>query len=242
MRSLGKKETAEKKGILYGVGTGPGDPELMTLKAVRILKECDMLLLPAGKKEDCRAYRIAAAAVPEIKDKPFIGFEIPMTRDEEIRNKAFRRIHGEISGYLMERKTLAFLTIGDPAVYSTFCYLADEAKRAGDEVRMISGITSFSACSARAVQPLAEGPQEIHIIPSESDYDEALKLPGTKVFMKAGGRLKELKEKLTALPEGSVRISAVENCGMENERVYEAVKELPEEKTYMIVVSVAENR
>lgn len=73
-----------KKGKLYGVSVGPGDPELMTLKAARILREADVIALPSGSKERCEAYKIAVQAVPEIDNKEFLMVPMPMTKD---RNK-----------------------------------------------------------------------------------------------------------------------------------------------------------
>ena len=65
-----KKTEGTKQGILYGVGVGPGDPELLTLKAVRILRECDVIAIPQESKEGCTAYQIARQAVPELDEKP----------------------------------------------------------------------------------------------------------------------------------------------------------------------------
>ena len=78
-----------KKDVLYGVGVGPGDPELLTIKAVNLIKECDILAIPQKKRGECTAYRIAVQAVPEAKDKPVLPINMPMTRDKAVREAAY---------------------------------------------------------------------------------------------------------------------------------------------------------
>lgn len=70
-------------GILYGVGVGPGDPELMTIKAVRVIRECEVIGIPAKDRDSCRAYQIAVQLVPEIFEKPVVAVPVPMTTDGE---------------------------------------------------------------------------------------------------------------------------------------------------------------
>lgn len=226
-----------EKGMLYGVGVGPGDPELVTLKASRIIRESDELLIPASSREECRAYRIAREALPEIGDKPCLCLDFPMTRNEEERTAGLKRICGEIAEALGDGRKLAFLTIGDPSVYSTFGYLAGEARKQGIGVRIVSGITSFTEAAGLLLSPLCAGDEELHIIPSESDYQKALALPGTKVFMKAGKKLAKLKEELALLPAGSFAVETVCDCGMETQRICRGLEEMPEEG-YMAVVIV----
>ncbi len=224
-----------KKGILYGVGVGPGDPELMTLKALRIIRESDVLLLPSPKKEECRAYRIACEACKEVSEKPVKCFSFPMTGKTEERDRELDSIYEQISAVLGEGLTGAFLTIGDPSVYSTFCYMADRARLHGDEVRMVSGIPSFIAAAARLCLPLSKAGEEIHIIPSETDYAGALEMSGTRIFMKSKKKGRELKELLSSAPRGNIDVFCVENCGMEGERIYRGTAELPEDDAYMRV-------
>ena len=77
-----------EKGIAYGVGVGPGDPELMTLKAVRIIRENEIIAFPGTVPEESAAYRIAAQAVPELPNKILLGLNLPMTRDPEVLTDA----------------------------------------------------------------------------------------------------------------------------------------------------------
>ena len=77
-------------GCLYSVGVGPGDPELMTLKAVKIIRNCQVLVLPAESKEKCVAYQIARRAIPEIEDKATVCLVMPMTKDKDRLEKSHR--------------------------------------------------------------------------------------------------------------------------------------------------------
>lgn len=78
-------------GKLFGVGVGPGDPELMTLKAVRLIRECDIVFVPGKVPEETVAYQIAVQAVPEICDKKLVGINMPMTKDQELLRKVMKR-------------------------------------------------------------------------------------------------------------------------------------------------------
>ena len=92
-------------GIFYGVGTGPGDPELLTLKAARLIRSCDVLAIPHRDPEKCFAYGIACGAVPEAKDKPLLCVDIPMTHDQTIREAAYEAGAERIADALSAGKT-----------------------------------------------------------------------------------------------------------------------------------------
>ena len=79
-----------RKGKIYGVGVGPGDPELMTVKALRILREADVIVVPGRKPEESAAYRIAAQMVPEIAGKEILAVTMPMTKDREVLRAGHR--------------------------------------------------------------------------------------------------------------------------------------------------------
>ncbi|MBQ8914244.1 MAG: precorrin-2 C(20)-methyltransferase, partial [Lachnospiraceae bacterium] len=117
--------TNYKKGILYGIGVGPGEAELMTLKGVRIIKECDIIILPAEKRENCHAYNIAKEADRDIEDKEIVCKKFLMTKDEKLLQKSHIQIADDIEKYLNEDKKVGFLTIGDPSIYSTFAYVQE---------------------------------------------------------------------------------------------------------------------
>ena len=135
-------------GCIYGVGVGPGDPELMTLKALRTIETCDAVLLPVRERENCRAYQIAVQAFPHLESKETYCLDFPMTNCPEVQETALAAAYAQTAELLRAGKRLAFLVIGDPSVYATFTYLARMAQADGFPVAVVSGVTSFSACAA----------------------------------------------------------------------------------------------
>ena len=108
------------KAKLYGVGVGPGDPELLTAKAIRVIRECAVVAVPQSGAGDQAALTIAAEY---IGDKPVLHCDMPMTRDKAARDASHDRAADEICALLDEGKDVAFLTLGDPTVYSTCWYV-----------------------------------------------------------------------------------------------------------------------
>lgn len=228
-------------GILYGIGVGPGEPELLTLKAIRAIEAAEVVILPSEPKEDCYAYRIVREVLPEIDEKEIVCKSFPMIKDAAELDAAHNRIYQDIDGYLNEGKDVAFLTIGDPSVYSTYSYMHKRALAHGRQAVMISGVPSFCAAAARLGIPLGDGKEEIHVIPASYELEKTMLLEGTKVYMKSGKRLEELKQSL--LKEASkkaLEVYAVSNCGMPNERVFTGLENLDTESGYLTVVIVRE--
>ena len=221
------------KGKLYGVGVGPGDPELLTLQAVRIIRESDVILVPGKVPRESVAWQIARAGIPELEEKETVGVEMPMTREKERLQEAHRKARERICGILDEGKRAAFLTLGDPTVYSTYLYVHRQVQEAGYETQIVNGIPSFLAAAARLNEGLVENTGQLHVIPAPDR--EALKLPGTRVFMQAGNQTGKLKK---LLEEADVSARVVERCGMEGERVWRSAKEMPAELSYYSLVIV----
>jgi len=222
-------------GTFYGVGVGPGDPELLTQKAVRLVRECDALAIPHRDPEKCFAYRIACGAAPEAKDKPLLCIDMPMTRDKDVRKAAYEAGAERIANALSAGKTVVFVTLGDPSVYSTFAYLAAKVSAKGYDVRWVPGVTSFCAAAAALGEPLCTDREPLHILPGGANAEEALAYSGTKVFMKG-----ELGPLLDAIGKTGAEAQAVENCGTEDERVYRTRAEIPAEAGYYLVTVVKE--
>ena len=88
------------KGTLYGVGIGPGDPELLTLKAVRLIRENEVIALPGEKPEETVAYQISVQAVPELADKTLLALTMPMTKDKALLNENYDRAAEKIADQL----------------------------------------------------------------------------------------------------------------------------------------------
>ena len=243
------------KGKLSGVGVGPGDPELLTLKAVRVIEEADVLVLPAEDKAGCRAYNIVHAAfaltdehtddhrcagILEKKEYIFAPFPMSMSGDE--LHGFHERTAEKIARVLDEGKNAAFLTIGDPSVYSTLDYIAVILDEMGYETERLGGVTSFCAAADRLGISLGEGSEVIHIIPGSADIETALGMPGTKVFMKSGRRLMALKDRLIRYErETGCSVYGVLNCGLPGERLSYKAADIPDDWGYMAVIILREN-
>lgn len=218
-----------QKGKLYGVSVGPGDPELMTCKAVRIIKEADVIALPHTKKEACAAYQIAEQAVPQIQDKECLLIPMPMTKDSKRLEESHREGAEKIAACLEQGKSVALLTLGDVSVYSTCWYLYRLVKEAGWEGELISGVPSFCAAAARLDRALVSGSQELHVLPASYQIQEGLKLPGVKVLMKAGKQVDSVKQMIL---EQKLSACGVQRCGMEGEKLYRNAEEIEEDAGY----------
>lgn len=217
------------KGILYGIGVGPGDPELMTIKAVNRIRSCPVIAIPQLDRERCSAYRIAIQAVPEIEEKQLACIDMPMTKDTGILERSHRDGARRLAEFLERGMDVALLTLGDSSIYASSSYLLELVDALGYETEMISGIPSFCAAASRLNIPLVCNSEELHILPSSYQIGEGLKLPGVKVLMKAGRKTGEVKKLLRR--EGC-QVMMVENCGMQGERVYRSLEEIPEDTGY----------
>lgn len=225
------------RGIVYGVGVGPGDPELMTLKAVRLIRESGVIAVPGENAADTAAYRIAAAAVPELAEKRLLGIPMPMSRDREAMEAAHRRGAALLEEYLGRGENVVFLTLGDPTVYSTFSYLQHILERDGCRVELISGVPSFCAAAARLNRPLAEWDELLHILPAAHRAEELSGLSGSCVLMKSARSMPRVKELLRCSGRD---VCAVENCGMDGERIWRSVDEIPDDAGYFTLILARE--
>ena len=223
-------------GILYGIGVGPGDPELMTLAAVRAIRECDIIALPKSGDGEAVALQIARGAVPELDDKELLELPMPMTRDKALLEESHSAAALCVARLLQQGKSVAFLTLGDPSVYSTYCYVHQRVRAMGLRAEMIPGVPSFCAAAARLGIPLVEGSEALHVIPaSYAGATDALDLPGTKVLMKTGrslGQVKEALRKHNLLNDAKM----VQKCGMEGEQLYTNLAEVDEQSSYFSII------
>lgn len=211
------------KGKLYGVSTGPGDPELMTIKAVKIIENCPVIAVPrtAGKKHIALD---TASQVCDLSGKEIIFLDSEMSKDPDVCEKAHERAAEHIAKALESGKDTAMLNIGDISVYSTFSYIAEKVAALGYEYEVCPGVTSFCAAAARLKVPLVQGNEPLVLIPSENCKDANT----TFVLMKRARNLVKTLE--------SDEIYAVENCGLENERSYSSADEIPLEIGYFTTI------
>ena len=224
-----------EKGTLYGIGVGPGDPELLTLKAERLLREADVVAVPDKGSGDKTALGIVRGYV---EGKELLYCPAPMVRDEAVLERCYEETAQRICALLDAGKNVAFITLGDPAIYSTYIYVHKKAAARGYDARLIPGVTSICAVAARLGESLCEKSERLLIVPaSHRDVDDCLALDANLVFMKAGREIGALRGKLAE--HGLLdRAAVVENCGMETERVYRSMADMPEDSGYFSVVVV----
>lgn len=225
------------KGKLYGVGVGPGDPELITLKALRIIKENKYIAFPAKNREDTITCHIVESLLENTDDKVFLDCHVQMTKDRKLLDDNYNVIVQKITKLLDAGENVVFLTIGDPTVYSTYMYIHRMTKERGYDTEIINGITSFCAAAGRMEISLAEREEELHIIPASYDTGKALKYPGNKILMKMGSKLSDIKKKLE---ETDDEVYMIENCSLNNEKICKSVQEIDIKTGYMSVIIVKE--
>lgn len=211
------------KGKLYGVSVGPGDPELITVKALKAISDCSVIAAPKTAGGGMTALAIAERAA-DLSGKKILSLECPMTNDKSLRKENRMNMAAQIFSELDSGSDTAVLCLGDISVYSTFSYILDEALAKGYETQLIPGVTSFCAAAAEVKQPLVQGERALILMPpSCGSFDELLSIDAEKVIMKCGSQMNRISEKLI---HAGAQICAVENCGMENQRIISDPSEL----------------
>ncbi len=232
------------RGNLYGVGVGPGDPELITLKALRVVGQCPVIAVPVSKSrmgeggEGTIALEIIKRAVPDFEDKEILRLSFPMTKDKAVLLESRQEAAAEVARRLEEGRDVAFLTLGDPMLYSTFAFLIPlvGAILPGVEVAVVPGVTSVSAAAARVGAPLVQAEEKLLIAPAFytlQDIDEWVEDFDTVVLMKVKSRLAELKGFLLARDKvQDSRVSAlfVERAGWQGLEVIKDLRDLDLER------------
>ena len=218
-------------GTLYGIGVGPGDPELLTLKAVKILRQVDVVFAAASTKN---SYSLAAEiASPHLKkDVPVARLDFPMTPDKKRLNTAWKANAGKVAGALRKGKDVAFITLGDPMIYSTFGYIMRTVKETCPDIpiKVVPGITSYQAGAAAAGRVLAEGEESFTVISGALGARELKKVIGDTqnvVMLKVYKNYREILDALNSLDlaGGSVLVS---RCGLDEEKIVENLKDCPD--------------
>ncbi|MEI8235168.1 MAG: precorrin-2 C(20)-methyltransferase [Verrucomicrobiota bacterium] len=190
-------------GTFYGIGVGPGDPDLLTVKAASILGRCPHVVVPKAKMEgESVALGIARCYVPT--DASVHELVFPMTTDKAELSRHWKESARTIATLLETGADVCFLTLGDALVYSTYIYLLRELKAIAPDLQVVTvpGITSFSAAAALTHFPLGEGKEPITIVPMADDLTavrQAVETGGTVVLMKIGKRLGDILDLLEQL-------------------------------------------
>ncbi len=235
-------------GTLYGIGVGPGDPEWITVKAVRILSACRHVCVP---KSDAASDSVALEIARRYLRSDAVVHQqaYPMTNDEGVLRGYWRQAAQEVHAILGRGEDCCFLTLGDALLYSTYIYLLRSLVAIDPAVRVVTvpGVTSFSAAAALANRPVGEGKQGVTIVPASDDLDRftaALDRGGTVVLMKVGKRLDRALDALETrgLLERTVFVS---RAGMAEQRVEvdaRRLRQLPADAGYLSVLIVQADR
>ena len=231
---------AMRKGIFYGVGVGPGDPELLTVKALRILGECPVLACPQTKSGEMLALEIVQQAM-EIGDKSILPLHFTMSRDPQVQREAHEKAAEQVCSWLEQGQDVAMPNLGDVSIYSTFCYLMEEIRAMGYEIRMVAGVPSFCAVAARLGISLTEMNTPLHIAPGSAELSDVLAWPGSKILMKSGRQMPGVLEAIEK-KDWLSKSAMVQNCGLPDEKVYETLQDFPKDEAagYFATVIVKE--
>jgi precorrin-2/cobalt-factor-2 C20-methyltransferase len=173
-----------------------------------------------------------------MEGKEIMEISMPMTRDEKKLAESHDNAAQAVMTVLETGKDIAFLTLGDPSIYSTYIYVHNRVRGKGYETEIIPGIPSFCAVSARLNEGLTEASEALHIIPASYEgVEEALSLKGTRVLMKSGKSIGKIKELLGRM-ENPPSVKMVERCGMDGERVFNSLDELDQDAGYFSILVV----
>jgi precorrin-2/cobalt-factor-2 C20-methyltransferase len=165
-------------GTLFGLGVGPGDPELITVKAFRTLKESPVIAYPKKRKgSKSYAHQIVDAYI-DPSEKEMVGLVFPMTKDQTILDREWSSTVETVWEKLSEGKDVAFVTEGDPLLYSTFIHMMKLMKERHPEVmiKTVPGISSINGAASRLGIALAEGDDHVAIVPARDDYETMKKV------------------------------------------------------------------
>lgn len=191
--------TTPEPGTLYGVGLGPGDPDLITRKAARLIELTPVVAYPALAGGDSFARSIAAELIRP--DTIEIVMDVPMTPARAPAQAAYDAGAAEIDQHLSEGRDVVALCEGDPLFYGSFMYLHARLKDR-HQVQIVPGVTSMTACAALAGLPLAARNEAVTILPGplpDSDLEARIALTDTLVLMKVGRHLPRLRDLLGRL-------------------------------------------
>jgi precorrin-2/cobalt-factor-2 C20-methyltransferase len=230
-----RNDSQKKLGTLYGIGIGPGDPGLITVKGMELISRTaaggGRIYVPEGKFQNGSL----AKSILERSGTDagaWVELEFPMTTDKtELKNK-WREAAERISPFILSGKDAVFLTLGDPSVYSTWIYLRREIHAAYPEMRCVTvpGIQTANAAAAAHNISLLEGKEKLALLPAPDNPEELkplLKLFDTLVLYKTGRRFPALKAYLIA--EGLASSSwYTERAGLPEELLSDNLEALPD--------------
>ncbi len=183
-------------GKFYGIGVGPGDPGLLTLKAHGVLRETDVICVPKSYADrDSLALSVVRGFLKDGVEVSELSF--PMSKDRKVLEESWAAAGESVAALVREGKKVAFVTIGDPMFYSTYGYVLAHLKKNHPDVatETIPGVTAMAACSSLLQEPLAEADEALAVLPAAYGIEklrEILQIFDNVVLMKVNRRLPEV--------------------------------------------------
>ena len=228
-------------GKFYGVGVGPGNPQFLTLRAVQVLQEVEIVAIPISRNDrESVAWDIARTHCrPNVE---LLELEMPMTADKIVLTQAWQTAAEAVLTELRAGKSIAFITLGDPSLYSTYSYLLNHLRPhlPVELIETVPGITAMSAAAARLNIPLAVGDEPLVVLPGTEDVEKFLDLPNL-VVLKVSRRLPHL---LTAIQQAQKEAILCTRVGQTKEEIRRR-PEIPDEGAakidYLSLLLVKEN-
>ena len=209
---------------LIGIGVGPGDPDLLTVKAVKAIQDADIIMCPASKEDrPSIALSIVSSLIDKSKNQEIVKLIFPMTKDKDVLEETWKKNAKIMAEKVLLEKNVVYLTIGDPFLYSTWIYMHKDLKEnyPNMEISVIPGIVSMFTFASKVGVSIAEGAEKVAIIPSCYDLSsvkEIAKNSETMVFLKDGRYFDQvinvLKE--SGFPNDSI-FAIGQDLGTENE-------------------------
>lgn len=231
-------------GKLYGIGVGPGDPGLLTLKALKILKEVDYIAAPfAGANDQSTALEIIKQEI-DVTGR-LIKLYFAMARTANKLEQSRTEAAAKVEKFLSRGKNVAFITIGDPLLYSTYIYILEKVIKLvpGVQIETVPGISSIQASAAGHNYPLAVGEENITILTEVRDresFKRALSAHDTIVVLKLSKNIKTVYQVLVET-EPAARLLYVSRCGQPEEISMHSLTELkPEKVEYLSLMIITQ--
>ncbi|MEC4685106.1 MAG: precorrin-2 C(20)-methyltransferase [Nitrospirota bacterium] len=223
---------------VYSIGLGPGNPELLTVRARRMLEESDIVVVPQSDETGRSVAR--DIVLHYIDPSRILMYYFPMNNDREDLERRYTELARKIKQLTVEGKRVSYVTMGDPTIFSTSNYITEKLKAVGVEVKHVPGISSINAASTMLGLPLCVKGEHFGVYEMPGEVEEAVRLirrHPTTVFMKVNRKLPVLVEAVrTAVPE---RAYLARRIGLDEEVFYDMLNcSPPPEAAYLSVAVI----
>lgn len=209
---------------LIGIGVGPGDPELLTVKAVKAIQSADVIMCPASKEDrPSIALSVVDSLIDKSKNQEIVKLVFPMTKDKDVLSETWKTNAKIMAQKVLSGKNVVYLTVGDPFLYSTWIYMHRDISENHPEIKIsvIPGIVSMFTFASKVGVSIAEGAEKVSIIPSCYDLSsvkEIAKNSESMIFLKDGRYFDQVIQVLkeAGFPDNSI-FAIGQDLGTENE-------------------------